>query len=211
MIEYPVRYQVERTPRFTRLQLLVRFLAFCALGVLGVSFGTIFAFAYLALPIFAAARLAGDRGDPYVTADGPRVVGVLRWFAAVSAWAGLVVERLPGRAPDETVRLHVDFTARPTSASAVTRILYGLPSALVLSILGCVGAFVWLWAALGVLFRERIGSGAFDYLVGLQRWSLRLLAYQASLVDEYPPFSLSDQTSPSPPAAFGPASAGGHP
>ena len=33
-----------------------------ALGVVGLSFGTVFMFAYLALPVFAASRLTG--GDP---------------------------------------------------------------------------------------------------------------------------------------------------
>lgn len=198
MIESTVRYQVEPSARFTRFQLLVRVLAFCALGILGLSFGTLFAFAYLALPVFAAARLASRDDRAYVPGDGPRVVAALRWFAAVSAWAGLVAERLPGRTPDETVHLDVRFTGQPTSVSAVTRILYGLPSAFVLAILCWVGVFVWLWAALCVLLTERVGPGAFGYLVGLQRWSLRLLAYQASLVDEYPPFSFADAP-PSPP------------
>ncbi len=58
--------------------------------------------------------------------------------------------------------------------------------------------FVWAWAALSILLWERVGPGAFDYLVGLQRWSIRLLAYQASLVDEYPPFSLSEAARPLP-------------
>ena len=56
MTAYPVRYFVERPARFTRLQLLVRVVAFCALGVLGLTFGTVFLFGYLALPVFAAAR-----------------------------------------------------------------------------------------------------------------------------------------------------------
>ena len=32
----------------------------------------------------------------------------------------------------------------------------------------------------------------YRYLVGLQRRSIRLPVYQASLVDEYPPFSFAD-------------------
>jgi hypothetical protein len=63
---------------------------------------------------------------------------------------------------------------------------------------GWLGVFVWLWAALSILLFQRVGPHAFGYLVGVQRWSVRLLAYQASLVDEYPPFSFSD----APPAAL---------
>jgi hypothetical protein len=90
------------------------------------------------------------------------------------------------------VTLEIQRTALPTPSSALWRVVTGLPSALVLAILCWIGVVVWLWAALTVLFTERVGRGAFNYLVGLQRWSIRLLAYQASLVDEYPPFSFSD-------------------
>lgn len=194
MTRYPIHYGVDRPAKFTRLQLLVRFVAFLALGMIGLSFGTIFFFAYLALPVYAASRVA-SRTDPhnYVTEDGPRVVRVLHWFAAVSAWAGLIAEQLPKQRPSEIVHLDIEPSgAHPTTSSAIWRVLTGLPSAFVLMILGWLGVFVWLWAALSILFVNRVGPHAFNYLVGLQRWSIRLLAYQASLVDEYPPFSFSD-------------------
>jgi hypothetical protein len=194
MTTYPVRYNVKQPERFTRLQLLTRVVAFIALGALGLSFGSLFAFAFLALPVYAASRLAyRDDARAYLDEDGPRVVKALHWFAALSAWAGLITEALPGRQPEEAVSLRVEDTGvRPTAPSAIWRVLLGLPSALVLMLLYWVGAFVWLWAALSILVTERVGRGAFDYLVGLQRWTVRLLAYQASLVDDYPPFSFSD-------------------
>lgn len=191
---YPVHYAIERPARFTRIQLLIRIVFFCLLGIVGVSFGLAFMVGFVALPVFAAARLTsrGDKPHAYVADDGPHVIAVLRWFAAVSAWAGLIAEELPRRAPDETVRIDVEADAHPTPGSALLRLITGLPSAFVLAVLGWLGVFVWFWAALSVLFAERVGTGTFNYLVGLQRWSIRLLAYQASLVDEYPPFSFTD-------------------
>jgi len=192
---YPVHYSVERPLRFSRINLLVRVLAFIAIGVLGLSFGSVFLFAYLAFPVIAAIRLSGAR-DPgaYLHQDGPRVVAALRWLAAVSAWAGLTAERLPSRSPSETVTVELEETSHlpATPSSAIWRVIAGIPSALVLALLGCLGGLVWLWAALSILVAERVGPAAFNYLAGLQRWSIRLLAYQASLVDEYPPFSFSD-------------------
>jgi len=200
--EYPVHYSVERPRHFTRLQLLIRVVAFCALGVVGLSFGAVFMFAYLALPVFAASRLAANhRPDAYVDRDGPRVIAALRWFAAVSAWAGLVAEHLPARSPAETVTLEAETRTPPTAGSAIWRVVSGLPSAVVLAVLCWFGIFVWLWAALSILVVQRVGPGAFEYLVGLQRWSIRLLAYQASLTDEYPPFSFSDGAAPMLPTA----------
>jgi hypothetical protein len=198
MTRYPVQYAVRRPERFTRLQLAVRVVAFIALGMIGLSFGAVLAFAYLALPVYAASRLSGEDGARYVTEDGPRVIAGLRWLAAVCAWAGLVADKLPGRRPEETVTLSVAASPRPELAGAVARVVTGLPSALVLGLLCWIGGLVWLWAAITVLVKERVGDGAFRYLEGLQRWSVRLLAYQASLVDEYPPFSFD--SSPPPPS-----------
>jgi len=201
MIPYPVHYGVERPTHFTRLQLAARVIAFCALGVLGLSFGMVFVFAYLALPVYAATRLsAGREPAAYVTEDGPRVLRGLRWLAAISAWAGLIVEHLPVREASEAVKLEIEGTAHPVQGRALWRVFSGIPSALVLCLLCWFGVFVWLWAALSILVTQRIGDHTFHYLEGLQRWSIRLLAYQASLVDEYPPFSFSDAPAVLPPA-----------
>lgn len=192
---YPLRYSVEHPPRFTRINLLVRAVAFVALGMFGLSFGAVFLFAYLLLPVIATLRLSGtDDPGAYLRQDGPRVLAGLRWLAALSAWAGLTAERFPTGNPAETVTLELPATPHRTGARSapIWRVLTGIPSALVLGLLVWLGTFVWLWAAVSILISERVGTGAFNYLVGLQRWSLRLLAYQASLVDEYPPFSFTD-------------------
>ena len=67
-----------------------------------------------------------------------------------------------------------------------------LPSALVLGLLSLFGALVWLWAVLSILLNQTVPRSAWAYLSGVQRYTYRLLAYQAALVDEYPPFALSE-------------------
>jgi hypothetical protein len=194
MRSYPVFLNVDRPSRFTRKQLLFRVVAFALLGIVGVSLGTFYLLAYLALPIIAAFRIAFlDSSRRYFEEDGRRIMRGLHWLIALNAWAGLVTEKLPARSPEETVAVTLDDTSpSATPVSAVLRIFTGLPSALALCVLGWLGMFVWLWAAFTVLLEERVGAGPFDYLLGLQRWTLRLFAYQACLVDEYPPFSFSD-------------------
>lgn len=192
MKAYPLRYHLERPPTYSRVQLLVRLLAFCVLGMLGTSFGSLFALGYLALPVFAAIRLASRDPALYAREDGPRILTGLRWLAAVAAWTALVAETLPAREPSETLSLELDGFTHPTPTTAMWRLIRGIPSALVLAVLGAIGVLVWLWAALTILVDRRVGARAFWYLSGLQRWSIRLLAYQASLVDEYPPFSLDE-------------------
>lgn len=198
---HPVQFAVAPPARFTRQQLLVRFVAALALGLFGLSFATFFAVAYLLLPAYAATRIGalGSNRD-YLREDGERVLTFLRGFAAVSAWFGLACEQLPSRDPGETVSLTVDDDGpRATAGQALLRIVTALPSALVLMMLCWLGLFVWLWATLSILVSERMPPGAFSYLVGLQRWSVRLLAYQACLVDAYPPFSLFEQRPATPP------------
>jgi hypothetical protein len=52
-------------------------------------------------------------------------------------------------------------------------------------------AVVIAWCA--ILFTGRYPRGLFDYVVGVQRWFLRVQAYALLLTtDRYPPCSLSD-------------------
>jgi hypothetical protein len=201
MSRYPVHYDVlERPSAYSKSGLIARLIAFCALAVLGVSFGLAFLFLYLALPVFASVRVANRGAPAYFDDDGPRVIRILRWLAALQAWAGLTTDRLPAGSPAEIVRLDVEGPAHPTPGSALWRVLTGIPSALVLGLLSWIGCFVWLWSALSILFVGRVGPGAYAYLVGIQRWSMRLLTFQASLVDEYPPFGFADPSTTLPTA-----------
>lgn len=191
MSAYPVHYQVIRPDHFTRLQLAVRVLAFLVIGLAGLSFGSVFLLGFLGLPLIAAIRMSRDRAS-YYRDDAPMIVVALRWFAAFCGWTGLVIEAMPQSAPEEKVSVEVAIASQATAGGALWRVVTGLPSAIVFAILLWIGGLVWLWAALSILIAGRVGPHAFAYLVGLQRWSIRLLAYQACLVDEYPPFSFSE-------------------
>lgn len=201
-MSYPIQVAITEPERFSRSQLLIRFAALFVLARLRLSIGSLLALAYVALPVYAAIRTASlGASENYLRTDGQRLIRALNWAVAVTAWAAFASERIPAKSPDETVVLTVDGPPPRFSTGAVLlRIVTGLPSALVLMVIGCLGGLVWLWAAISILFTQRVGHATWGYLVGMQRWTARLLAYQAGLVDGYPPFSFDDEAS-SPPKA----------
>jgi hypothetical protein len=70
--------------------------------------------------------------------------------------------------------------------------LLAIPHYLVLLVLGIGALFVVIFSFFAVLFTGRYPKGMFDYMVGVHRWALRVVAYTDLMVDPYPPFTLAD-------------------
>ena len=195
---YPVRFNIEAPQRYSRAQLALRVVLFVLIGMLGFSLGALFLILYIALPAFAAIALSNGSSVRFLEAEAPRITRVLRWLIAIYAYFALVTDRLPTAEPDGNIQIEIQPGGHPTVSSALLRILYGVPSGLVLAVLVWFAAVAWLIAFLLVLIRERYGRGLCEFQTGILRWMARLLAYQASIVDPYPPFALGEAAAPPP-------------
>ncbi|BBZ13685.1 DUF4389 domain-containing protein [Mycobacterium branderi] len=51
-------------------------------------------------------------------------------------------------------------------------------------------AILLVISLLGLLFTRRYPKGLYDFVIGINRWAIRVRAYSALMRDEYPPFRL---------------------
>ncbi|HLA19256.1 MAG TPA: DUF4389 domain-containing protein [Dehalococcoidia bacterium] len=193
--DYPATFDVARPEKLERPHVFLRILV--AVIVYTVASG-ILGLVYLAIPVVAAIFVSQKGGEKYLAEDGPRVTGWLRWIVAFYAYLGILTDRFPTEKPEEIVRFEVQTGGTPTVGSALLRLIYSIPSAIVLSILAIVSAVIWVIAAVMVLVQENYPDGLYNFQRGILRWEARLLGYHASLVEQYPPFALDTEPEAAP-------------
>lgn len=164
-------------------------------------------------------------------------LGVLRWSWRVAyySYAGLGTDRYPpfslGEVPDYPARLDIAYPERLSRGLVwVKSWLLAIPHLLLLAIflgsdssngpsdsssnIGLISLLV-LFAGVALLFTTKYPKPIFDFVMGLNRWVIRVVAYVGLMTDQYPPFRLdaggaepaSEPTGPAPDAA--PATYGG--
>jgi hypothetical protein len=118
-----------------------------------------------------------------------------RFLARVWVYAALLRDDYPST--DEEQAVHLDFpypdATQLSRGLPLVKWLLAIPHYIVLLFLW-IGAFVSIVIAwFAILFTGRYPKSLFDYVVGVQRWSLRVSAYAVLLItDQYPPFGLSE-------------------
>ncbi len=146
-------------------------------------------------------------------------LGVLRWTWRVSfySYGALGTDRYPpftlGEAPDYPATLDVAYPERLSRGLVLVKWwLLAIPHYILLGIfLGGAGsaagtaedwggsewwygggliALLVVFAGIALLFMARYPRGLFDFVLGLDRWVARVVAYATLMTDVYPPFRL---------------------
>jgi Domain of unknown function (DUF4389) len=146
-------------------------------------------------------------------------VGVLRWTWRVSyySYGALGTDRYPpfslSEEPDYPATLAVAYPERLSRGLVLVKWwLLAIPQYILVGIFvggagsaagraqdwggwhawyggGLIGVLV-LFAGVALLFTARYPRGLFDFVVGLDRWVARVVAYAVLMTDAYPPFRL---------------------
>jgi hypothetical protein len=117
-----------------------------------------------------------------------------RFSTRVFAYLALLDDVYPSTDEEQSVHLELD---RPDAAELsrglpLIKWFLAIPHYIVLILLTIAAFFVVIFAWFAILFTGRYPRGAFRFVVGVTRWSLRVQAYAFLLItDRYPPFSLS--------------------
>ncbi len=143
-------------------------------------------------------------------------VGVLRWSWRVAyyAYGALGTDKYPPftlrELPDDPARLDIAYPQRLSRGLVLVKWwLLAIPQYIVIGFFlggggwiasrygdqswgfsgGLIGVLV-LVAAVVLLFTGRYPHPLFDFILGLDRWVLRVVAYAGLMTDRYPPFRL---------------------
>jgi uncharacterized protein DUF4389 len=120
---------------------------------------------------------------------------LMRFSARVTVYLSLMDDRYPSTDEQQSVRLDFPFPDAERELSRglpIVKWLLALPHYVVLALLYLGSIVVVIVAWFAILFTGRFPRGLFDFLVGVERWTNRVIGYAFVLVtDRYPPFRLS--------------------
>jgi len=124
-------------------------------------------------------------------------IGLTKFSTRVMAYLALLRDEYPSTDEDQAVHIEIPYPDAKKDLNRwlpLVKWLLAIPHYIILFFLGIAAFFAVLVAWFAILFTGHYPKGFFDFVVGVIRWSLRVMAYAALLTtDEYPPFTLTDQ------------------
>ncbi|UUY03724.1 DUF4389 domain-containing protein [Svornostia abyssi] len=119
---------------------------------------------------------------------------LLGFSLRVGVYMALQDDRYPSTDEAQSVALHVpevDAKEELNRFLPLVKWFLAIPHYIVLAFLWIAVFFVLIFAWFAILFTGRYPRGAFDFVVGVERWHVRVISYALLLVtDRYPPFAL---------------------
>ena len=123
------------------------------------------------------------------------VLGTLRWTARVNGYTYLMTEQYPPFSLDDVpypIRLQVEYPAGGISRwRPFLQYIMAIPHILVLYFLWAAAFLGLVVAWFSILFTRNYPPGIFNFIAGVQRWTLRVQAFVLLMTEQYPPFSLA--------------------
>ena len=119
---------------------------------------------------------------------------LMRFSSRLVIYLSLMDDRYPSTDEHQSVMLdfpYPDAERELRRGLPLVKWLLAIPHAAVLVVLYIGSLFVVIAAWFAILFTGRFPRALFDYLVGVERWTNRVIGYAIVLVtDRYPPFTL---------------------
>ena len=117
-----------------------------------------------------------------------------RFTTRVGTYFLLMRDEYPSTDEEQAVHLEIGYPDAERDLNRwlpLVKWLLAIPHYIVLILLAIVSLVLVIVAWFAILFTARYPRGIFNFLVGFQRWALRVEAYAFLLTtDRYPPFSL---------------------
>ncbi len=184
---YPLTYDVEYPEELSRWLIFVK--GILAVPHLIVLYGLVLVAG--ALTLIAWFVILFTKRYPRELFDF--VVNINRWAANVSAYTSFMRDEYPPfswDAGEYAVTYDVEYPEELSRWLIFVKGILVIPHIVVLTFLGVGATFALIGAWFAILFTKRFPESLFTYVVGVNRWGLRISAYAGLLRDEYPPFSL---------------------
>ena len=121
---------------------------------------------------------------------------LMRFSTRVGAYFLLMRDEYPSTDDEQAVHLELDYPDAEEDLNRwlpLVKWLLAIPHYIVLTILGVIATVLLVLAWFAILFTGRYPRGLFRFMLGVNRWSLRVAAYMWLLTtDRYPPFSFEE-------------------
>ena len=117
-----------------------------------------------------------------------------RFTGRINAYLGLLTDRYPSTDEEQSVHINVDYpnAAQLNRFLPLIKWLLALPHYIVLAVLVILSTLAEIVAWVAIVATGSYPRPLFNFVVSVQRYSLRVSAYAFLLAtDRYPPFSLS--------------------